>query len=89
MDGKYYLENDELKKDSGSSMPYKFKVEKVNDNFVVTDSRYPRDGSYYAEDMKNMFDKYVRSDMEKIHTDGTIGMLEMEVEEQAKLYFHK
>ena len=89
MDGKYYLENDELKKDSGSSMPYKFKVEKVNDNFVVTDSRYPRDGSYYAEDMKNMFDKYVRSDMEKIHTDGTIGMLDMEVEEQAKLYFHK
>lgn len=89
MDGKYYLENDELKKDSGSSMPYKFKVEKVNDNFVVTDSRYPRDGSYYAEDMKNMFDKYVRSDMEKIHTDGTISMLEMEVEEQAKLYFHK
>ena len=89
MDGKYYLENGELKKDSGSSMPYKFKVEKVNDNFVVTDSRYPRDGSYYAEDMKNMFDKYVRSDMEKIHTDGTIGMLEMEVEEQAKLYFHK
>ena len=89
MDGKYYLENDELKKDSGSSMLYKFKVEKANDNFVVTDSRYPRDGSYYAEDMKNMFDKYVRSDMEKIHTDGTIGMLDMEVEEQAKLYFHK
>lgn len=89
MDGKYYLENDELKKDSGSSMPYKFKVEKANENFVVTDSRYPRDGSYYDEDMKNMFDKYVRSDMEKIHTDGTIDMLEMEVEEQAKLYFHK
>ena len=70
-------------------MPYKFEVEKVNDEYVVIDSRYPRDGSYYAEDMKNMFDKYVRSDMEKIQTDGTIAMLEMEVEEPAKLYFHK
>ena len=89
MDEKYYLENNELKKDRGSSMPYKFEVEKVNDEYVVIDSRYPRDGSYYAEDMKNMFDKYVRSDMEKIQTDGTIDMLEMEVEEQAKLYFHK
>ena len=87
--GTYYLENDMLKKDSGYSMPYKFKVEKVNGEFIVTDSRYPRDGNYYVEDMKNMFSKYVRNDMEEIHIDGTIDMLEMEVSEKAKLYFHK
>lgn len=89
MDGKYYLDNDILKQDSGSSIPYKFKVEKINDEFVVTDSKCPRDGSYYVDDMKNIFNKSVRKEMETVHTDGTIDMLDMEVEEQAKLYFHK
>lgn len=83
------MENNELKQGSGSSIPYKFKVEKVNNKFIVTDSRYPRDGSYYSEDMKNMFDKHVRNNMDRVQTDGTIEMLKMEVEEQAKLYFHK
>ena len=39
--------------------------------------------------MKNMFDKHVRNNMDRVQTDGTIDMLKMEVEEQAKLYFHK
>lgn len=89
MDGKYYLENDELKKDSGSSIPYKFKVEKINGKYIVTDSRIPRDGSYYIEDMKNIFPRSVRNDMDRCQIDGAIEKLEMEVEEQAKLYFHK
>lgn len=88
-DGKYYLENDELKQDSGSSIPHKFVVEKINNEFVVTDSRIPRDGSYYADDMKNIFPRSVRKDMENVHTDGTNQRLGLEVEEQAKLYFHK
>ena len=88
-DGKYYLENEELKQDSGSSIPYKFKVEKINGEFLVTDSRIPRDGSYYKEDMKNIFPRSVRNDMDRIQIDGTIERLIMEVEEQAKLYFHK
>ena len=87
--GKYYLENDELKQDSSSSIPYKFKVEKINDEYIVTDSRNPRDGSYYIEDMKNIFPRSVRNSMKKIQTDGTIERLGIEVEEQAKLYFHK
>ena len=89
MSEKYYLESDELKQDSSYSMPYKFKVEKVNGDFVVSDSRYPRDGSYYEEDMKNLFSKSVRNDMDEIHIDGTIDVLKMEVEEKARLYFHK
>jgi hypothetical protein len=43
----------------------------------------------YVDDMKNIFNKSVRKEMETVHTDGTIDMLDMEVEEQAKLYFHK
>ena len=88
-DGKYYLENDELKQDSGSSIPHKFKVEIINGEYHVTDSRIPRDGSYYSDDMKNIFPRSVRNDMEDVHNDGTIERLGIEVEEQAKLYFHK
>ena len=87
--GKYYLENEELKKDSGSSIPYKFQVEKINETYQVTDSMIPRDGSYYALDMKNIFPRSVRNDMEEVYTDGTVERLGIEVEEQAKLYFHK
>lgn len=89
LDGKYYLENDEIKQDSGSSIPYKFVVKNVDDNFTVTDSRIPRDGSYYSVDMKNIFPSSVRNDMEDVHTDGTIERLKLDIEQQTKLYFHK
>ena len=64
-------------------------MEKINDEYVVTDSRIPRDGSYYAKDMKNMFPVGVRKDMEQMQMDGTIEMMLLEVEEKANLYFHK
>jgi len=86
---KYYLENDEIKKDSGSSIPYKFVVEYVDDEYVVTDSRIPRDGSLYAEDMKNIFPRSVRNDMDKVQVDGTIERLNLDIEQQVKFYFNK
>jgi len=89
LEEKYYLDNNEIKQDSGSSIPYKFVVKKINDKYVVIDWKIPRDGSYYAEDMKNIFPRSVRSDMNNVHIDGTVERLGIEVEEQAKLYFHK
>lgn len=89
LDGKYYLENDKIKQDSGSSIPYKFVVKNVDGNFTVTDSRIPRDGSYYSVDMKNIFPSSVRNDMEDVHNDGTIERLKLDIEQQTKLYFHK
>ena len=86
---KYYLENDILKQDSGYSIPFKFKVIKNDSGYRVVDSRIPRDGSYYSGDMKKIFPRSVRNDMNNVHTDGTIDELIMEVEEQVKLYFHK
>ena len=88
MEGKYYLEDGELKQDSASSIPYKFIVEKVNDEYKVIDSRIPRDGSYYKDDLKNIFPRSVRTDIDNCQFDGTIEKLKMELEEQAKLYFH-
>lgn len=86
---KYYLEDNEIKQESGSSIPYKFEVKYIDNEYVVTDSRIPRDGSLYAEDMKNIFPYWVRKDMEDSYTDGTIKRLKLDIQEQAKLYFHK
>lgn len=89
LEEKYYLENNKIKQDSSSSIPYMFVVEHTNDKYKVTDSRIPRDGVYYAEDMKNIFPRSVRKDMDEIHNDGTIKKLKMDIEKQLNLYFHK
>ena len=89
LDEKYYLENDEIKQDSSSSIPYKFVVKSVDGKFSVTDSRIPRDGSDYSVDMKNIFPRSVRNDMDEVHTDGTIEKLIMDIQKQLNLYFHK
>lgn len=85
----YYLDNNEIKQDIGSSMPYMFKIEKKNDRYEVTDSRTPRDGSLYARDMKAIFPYQVRQDMENVYNDGTVGKLKSDIQKQVKLYFHK
>ena len=89
LEEKHYLENDEIKQDSGSSIPYKFVVKSVDGKFRVTDSKIPRDGSYYSVDMKNIFPDSVRNDMNEVHNDGTIEKLEMDIQKQLNLYFHK
>ena len=84
---KYYLENGEIKEDSGYSIPYKFTVEKNDGSFMVTDLIIPRDGSLYSVDMKEIFPYSVRNDMNNVHTDGTVERLRLEIEAQTKLYF--
>lgn len=41
------------------------------------------------KDMKNLFPKDVRKEMEKVHQDGTIKRLMLDIDNQTKLYFHK
>ena len=89
LDGKYYIEDEEIKQDSGSSIPYKFIVEDRDGEFVVVDSKRPRDGNYYTSDMKLLFPSNVRNNMENIYMDGTIEKLQLDIEQQTKLYFHK
>lgn len=88
LQSKYYTENGELKEDSGYSVPCKFTVEEKNSFFTVTESRMPRDGSFYSEDMKIIFPADVRCNMENADVDGTFEKLRAEVLEKAKLYFH-
>ena len=89
LEEKYYLENNNIKQDSSSSTPYMFVVEHTNDEYKVTDSRIPRDGTYYAEDMKKIFPRSVRNNIAEIHNDGTIEKLKMDIKKQLNLYFHK
>ncbi len=89
LEEKYYLENNEIKQDSSSSIPYMFMVEHINEKYKVTNFKKPRDGSYYAEDIKKIFPRTVRNNMDKIHTDGTIEKLKTDIQKQVNLYFHK
>lgn len=89
LEEKYYLKNNEIKQNSSSSIPYMFVVEHTNDEYKVTDSRIPRDGIYYAEDMKNIFPRSIRNDMDEVYNDGTIEKLEKDIQKQLSIYFHK
>jgi len=39
--------------------------------------------------MKSIFPSSVRNDMERIHSDGTIEKLQLDVQQQKELYFNK
>lgn len=86
---KYYLENGEIKQDSGLSIPHKFVVENIDGEFTVTDSRVPRDGVYYSIDMEKIFPDSVIDYIDEVHINGTIERLQLEIKQQTKLYFHK
>lgn len=89
LEEKYYLENNEIKQDGGSSIPHEFVLLREDDKFVVTDVVIPGDGSYYADDMKSIFPSSVREDMEDIHTDGTMEELNADIQKQVDEYFNK
>ncbi|MDO5555235.1 MAG: hypothetical protein Q4G09_00845 [Clostridia bacterium] len=89
LEEKYYLEDDEIKQDSGSSIPYKFIIEFIDNEFIVIDIEIPRDGTYYSEDMKVMFPEDVLNNMNKIHDDGTMNSLKADIEKQKNEYFSK
>ncbi len=89
LEEKYYIENNEIKNDSASSIPHKFELVKDNNEYILIDDTIPRDGGYYEQDMKNLFPLSIRKEMEKSHYDGTIEKLSSEIDYQVKLYFHK
>jgi len=85
----FYFENGTIIQESRSSMPYKFVIEKRNDEFEVIDSIIPRDGSYYIIDIKKIFPRSVRMEIENVHYDGTIERLSLANLQKAELYFNK
>ena len=88
LENSYYVENSEIKLDSGYSMPFKFEVMKKDDGFIVTNKWFPRDGSYYKTDMKKIFPNDVLKEINNFNYDGTEEELKDDIDNQIKLYFH-
>lgn len=85
----YYEDNGKIIEDSASSIPYKITVEKSDDEYLVLEVEMPKDGSDYAKDMKSLFPKAVRNDINKVHKDGTIEKLQLDIDEQKDNYYNK
>lgn len=83
----YYKQGEELLVSTGSSIPYKFEISKEDNNYEVSNYRIPRDGSYYTEDMKDMFPTDVYNKISKVHSDGTIEELKDNIKKQVNEYF--
>ena len=84
----YYLKSNNLQNRNASSRACMFVLEKKDDKFMVITEKSPRDGSLYKNDMEEIFPYYVRMDMSKAYSDGTIETLQSEIDKQVRLYFH-
>lgn len=51
----FYKEGDNVEEGSGMSVPIVLKVDRSEGAFKVTGHTLPRDGSFYADDIKDMF----------------------------------
>ncbi len=71
-EGRYYLEGSNVIGDGSSAIPYKFMVLKDDNGYYVSNFKVSRRGSYYDENMKNIFPKSVRDEFNKIYYDGTL-----------------
>jgi hypothetical protein len=87
VDGTYYKENNEIKEDSGGSVPNKVLLGKKTDKYTVLKTQIPGDGTQYPEDMKKLFPSRIRNKMNNAPVDGTAKKLIEETEEKAKEYF--
>lgn len=84
----YYEKDNEIIQDSGSSLPYKFTLEKRNDDYIVLEYKIPRDG-YYSEDIKTIFPKAVRTKINEVQQNGTVEKLIFRIQEQKAHYYQK
>lgn len=88
MTASFYEENNQIIKDSASSIPYLFILQKDEEDFTILNYQIPRDGSYYEKDIKNMFPKDVLKEINKVYTDGTIEKLSFDIERQKNNYYN-
>ncbi len=84
----YHYKDEELRLESGYSIPHKFIIKKENSTYVIKEYIIPKDGSYYKKSMKEIFPYSVRKEIEKVHINGTIKELNSEIKNQVELYYH-
>lgn len=79
----YYPKDEQILKGSGSSMPYLFDIERRGSDYIVVNSRIPRDGSLYSVDMRSMFPLSVRLAMAKMDFEEMF----IDIKNQVQVYF--
>lgn len=84
----YYKENDVAINESGASIPYKFTLNKTDNEYKVINHEMPSDGGKYSEDMKRIFPKDVLEKIDKIYIDGTMDELKDDIDRQVSKYFN-
>jgi hypothetical protein len=75
----YYKEGAEVEKGSAISVPMVLKVDRSEGSFKVISHTLPRDGSFYADDLKDMF-PYFAETKALDYSSGPINKLIEEVE---------
>ena len=76
-----------LSEQSGSSYPCRFELLSENNAFKIVNVNIPRDGSYYGEDIKELFPKYLREKIYNVYDDGTVNKLGDTILNEAKDHF--
>lgn len=85
----FYHNQGAIIQESGSSIPYKFTLHRSDDMFTIIKAEFPKDGSNYVKDLKTLFPLEVRNKINKVHNDGTIKRLKLNIQEKVKLYYKK
>ena len=83
----YAFDAGALSEQSGSSYPCRFELLSENNAFKIVNVNIPRDGSYYGEDIKELFPKYLREKIYNVYDDGTVNKLRDNILNEAKDYF--
>ncbi|MCM3666586.1 hypothetical protein M3204_19375 [Mesobacillus subterraneus] len=79
----YYKEGTGIEQGTGMSVPMVLKIDQSKDSFEVISHTLPRDGSLYAEDIKNLF-PYLAGRKALDHPDKVISELIEEAEAEAE-----
>lgn len=84
----YRRSGDVIAAESGSALPCCISVScDENGGYAVEDLIIPRDGTYYADDIKDLFPRQCRQDILDASSDGTTDCLTLDLDRQAELWF--
>ncbi|CAM4025684.1 hypothetical protein [Mesobacillus thioparans] len=78
----YYKDGSKMEQGTGMSVPMVLKIDQTEGSLQVISHTIPRDGSYYANDIKDMFPYFAEIkalDYPTIHVDKLIKKIEAEV----------
>ena len=82
-----YLENcwkRNINKDENQN--YEFYL--AMNSYYIKDVLFPKDSPYYIEDMKRLFPRSVRKQMDKVYENGDYEKLKDDIDEQVRIYFY-